>query len=99
MAKQHDTPRHSPVLGEFFFKDVLWDPEQPNRVFNSKNSCDWFIRHNKQALVDAQAIAVHAGRVLVHPQRFASVAQAVALRTAALRMGTTQEAPPDGLTA
>ena len=72
----------SPALGDFLPLESLWDASN-SPIFRGEQSARWFIRTNRLALVEGQAIAIHAGRMLVHPARFLQVAQQVALRSAA----------------
>lgn len=74
------TRRGSPVLGEFQALDTLWTRE--GALFLSEQSARWFIRSNRLALVESEAIAIHTGRTLVHPERFLQVAEKVALKAA-----------------
>ena len=101
MAKQSDNRKQEatqhanlprPVVGQFFAKEVLLDESQAVS-FPSESSLAWFVRNNRVALTEARAIAFHAGRMIVHPARFAAIAEAVALNNAATRIGG--EAPND----
>ncbi len=74
-----------PVLGEYFAFEVLWKSTDPAAIFNSEGAARWFFRNHRSRLSEAKAAAIHTGRVLVHPQRFAEVAEAVALQNAADR--------------
>lgn len=74
--------RGGPVLGEFHPLESLWTVTDVSALFRSEQSARWFLRSHRSALVAGRAIAIHAGRMLVHPQRFTDVAMAVALRLA-----------------
>jgi hypothetical protein len=68
-------------LGGFIALQSLWDAEAAP-LFPSESSARWFIRTHREALVDAQAIAIHTGRTLIHLERFEAVVQRVALQLA-----------------
>lgn len=68
------------MLGEFQPLATLWARE--DALFLGEQSARWFIRSHRIALVESEAIAIHAGRTLVHPERFLQVAQKVALKAA-----------------
>lgn len=78
---------YRPILGEYFSLETLWDTEAPAPLFNSEGAARWFLRKNRVSLVEAKATAIHAGKLLVHPERFAAVAVTVALHNAASRAG------------
>lgn len=75
---------YTPILGGFIPLAALWDERADNGpLFPSESSARWFLRSNRAALVAAEAIAIHAGHMLIHPERFASVAQRIAMERAA----------------
>lgn len=78
---------YRPIFGEFYPLETLWAEDASEPIFASEAAARWFLRNNKLALAEAQAIAIHTGRILVHTARFNAVAQAVALRNAASRAG------------
>lgn len=78
---------YRPILGGFLPLETLWAEDAPQPIFPSQGAARWFLRKNKLALAEAQAIAIHTGRILVHTARFNAVAEAVALRNAASRAG------------
>lgn len=81
-AVLHTPPRKgAAALGDFLPFESLWD-EGGAGIFRSEQSARWFVRNHRPALVEGEAIAIHAGRMLVHPQRFSDVAMSVALRIA-----------------
>jgi len=76
---------YRPIFGEFYSLETLWAEDASEPIFASEAAARWFLRNNKIALAEAQATAIHTGRILVHTARFNAVAQAVALRNAASR--------------
>ena len=74
-------PKSTPVFGSFHSLPILWEPDAG--LFPSESSARWFLRLHRQALIDAEAIAIHTGRILVDPARVSLVAEKVALDTAA----------------
>jgi hypothetical protein len=60
---------------------VAWTPGEA-QIFASEASARWFMRNHKNELVQAEAIALHAGAWHFDPVKFAAVARAVALRRA-----------------
>jgi hypothetical protein len=52
---------------------ALWEGETP--VFPSENSARWLIKQQRQALLDAQALAMHRGRLFFHRERLLQVAR------------------------
>lgn len=75
--------KYTAILGGFIPLCALWDEDAAAvggaPLFPSEHSARWFLRTNYAALVEASAIAVHARRILIHPQRFESVATRLAL--------------------
>lgn len=71
--------KFKPILGGFIPLAALWDEGATGPLFPSEPSARWFVRTNRSALVEAQAIAIHAKRMLIHPDRFQDVATRVAL--------------------
>jgi hypothetical protein len=69
-------------MGGFVPLPALWTPER-GALFPSKPSARWFLSRHRQELLEAQALAMHAGRMLVHPARVEAVALKVALAAAA----------------
>jgi len=80
--------RFVPILGGFVPLAALWDEGANGALFPSEASARWYIRSNREALVEAEALAMHAGRLLVHVPRFETVAQRVAIQHAARREAT-----------
>lgn len=83
--KKTDTPKYPPILGGFIPLGALWDEAGGAALFPSENSARWFIRSHRAELLQAQALAMHAGRMLVDPERFGIVARAVAITMAERR--------------
>ncbi|MBK7549704.1 MAG: hypothetical protein IPI20_18710 [Rhodoferax sp.] len=52
----------------------------PGALYPSRFSADWAVRKYRAELARAQAMAIHRNRRLVNPERFAKVAEDVALR-------------------
>jgi hypothetical protein len=51
----------------------LWEGSTP--VFPSENSARWLLKQQRQALLDAEALALHRGRLFVHRERLLQVAR------------------------
>ena len=79
--------QYAPILGGFVPIAALWESGPGAALFLSECSARWFLKTNRGALVEAEAIAMHAGRILVHLERLESVAQRIALETAKRRHG------------
>jgi len=79
-----EVPR-GPVIGDFYPLDALYQEGADRAIFPSEQSARWFLRQNRPALAQARAIAIHAGRMLVNPDRFRDVAVAVAINAAQTR--------------
>lgn len=77
-----ETGEDGPIFANFFPKSKLYDEKTRPRLFQSETSASWFLRVHREKLVKANAIAVHAGRILVDPDRCAKVAEEVALENA-----------------
>jgi hypothetical protein len=70
----------APGLPGFVPLQSLWQGERA--IFPSESSARWFIRANRDALAEARAVGFHAGRLVIHRERFAFVAEEVAIRLA-----------------
>jgi hypothetical protein len=57
-------PGFSPLL-------ELWTGESP--AFPSENSARWALRQQRQALIDAEALALFRGRLFVHRERLLGI--------------------------
>lgn len=79
-------PTVSPVIGDFFPLAALYAENATGAIFHSEQSARWFLRQNRTALAEAQAIAIHAGRMLVHPDRVRDVAVRVAINAAQVKV-------------
>jgi hypothetical protein len=64
------------VLPGFAPLQSLWEGEAP--LFPSENAVRWLIRQQRQALIDAGALA-HLGRTLVHRERLLEVVRRQAI--------------------
>lgn len=80
----------TPLLSGFVPFSKLWGSKATSN-FPSEGSARWFLRINRDALVKAEALAVHRGRMLVHPERFATAVERIATGAAA---GSVRSAPP-----
>jgi hypothetical protein len=80
---QGNTEQYAPIFGDFVPFPALWAQGPHRSLFPSETSARWFLRANREALVIAQAIAIHGRQTLVHPERFKTIAETVALRKAA----------------
>ncbi len=79
-------PTVSPVIGDFFPLTALYAESAPGAMFPSEQSARWFLRQNRPALAEAKAIAIHAGRMLVNPERVRDVAVRVAINAAQVKV-------------
>lgn len=67
-----------PFMAEFLPLKNLWDgPEAP---YPSEFAARWAIRKMRLELAEACAVAMHRNRLMVHPQRFAAVAENAAVQ-------------------
>jgi hypothetical protein len=66
-----------PFMADFVPLEKLW--EGVNAPYPSEHSARWAVRKLRDDLVKAQAVALHRSRLLVHPQRFAQVAEQAAI--------------------
>lgn len=73
------------ALPGFYPMKVLWEGEQ--RVYPSEWSARWVFSQNRQALVQANAVAFQRGRYLIHQERFRAVVEKSALDEARRRLG------------
>ena len=73
-----------PFMADFVPLEKLWDG--PNAPYPSEYSARWAVRKLRDQLATAQAVALHRSRLLVHPQRFAEVAERAAIEEFACRV-------------
>jgi len=66
-----------PFMAEFQPLKSLWDGA--NAPYPSEHSARWAVRKLRDELAKAQAVALHRSRLMVHPQRFAQVAEQAAI--------------------
>jgi len=85
MAARSKAPKYVPILGGFLPFQALWDEGAAGALFPSETSARWFVRENRDDLVDAEALAMHTGRLYFHPERLAQVARRLALAQARRR--------------
>lgn len=76
-----------PFMAEFQPLKSLW--EGANAPYVSEYSARWAVRKMRDQLAKAQAIAIHRGLVMVHPQRFAQVAEAAAIEEFSSRVSAS----------
>jgi hypothetical protein len=70
-------------MAEFQPLTSLWAGENP--PYPSKYSAQWAVRKLRPDLAQANAMASHRGRLMIHPQRFAEVAERAAIAEFAAR--------------
>jgi hypothetical protein len=66
-----------PFMADFVPLEQLW--EGTNAPYPSEHSARWAVRKLRDELAKAQAVALHRSRLMVHPQRFALVAEQAAI--------------------
>ena len=66
-----------PFMADFVPLEQLW--EGTNAPYPSEHSARWALRKLRDDLAQAQAVALHRSRLLVHPVRFAEVAEKAAI--------------------
>lgn len=81
---QHNStvPGSAAVFGSFYPVQTLWNDSGGSPLFPSEHSARWFLKVNRKALTDAEAIALHTGRMLIDPTRCADVALQIAIARA-----------------
>lgn len=67
----------APFMADFQPLKSLWDGA--NAPYPSEYSARWAVRKLRDELAQAQAVALHRSRLMVHPQRFAEVAERAAI--------------------
>jgi hypothetical protein len=67
----------APFMADFQPLSALWNG--PQAPYPSEYSARWAVRKLGEDLVKSKAVALHRGRYMVHPQRFAEVAEKAAL--------------------
>ncbi len=67
----------TPFMADFQPLSALWDGT--NAPYPSEHSARWELRKLRDALAQSQAVAMHRGRLLIHPGRFAAVAEKAAI--------------------
>ena len=73
----------TPFMAEFQPLRTLW--EGTNAPYPSEYSARWEVRKLRDQLARHQAMAMHRGRMLIHPMRFAEVAEKAAIEQFANR--------------
>ena len=79
------------VLADYKPLKVLWSGNKP--PYQSEQQARWAVRQHREQLATASALALHRGRLLVHPELFVRVVERAALEAAQRRMRRT---PGDG---
>ena len=74
-----------PFMNDFQPLKSLWEGE--NAPYPSEFSARWAVRKLRDELSKAQALALHRNRTMVHPQRFAAVAERAAIAEFSSRSG------------
>ena len=67
----------TPFMADFQPLRSLW--EGNNAPYPSEHSARWEVRKLRDQLAQNQAMAMHRGRMLIHPLRFAEVAEKAAI--------------------
>lgn len=73
-----------PLMPEWRPICALWDGS--DAPYPSEHSARWDLRKLQGALAQAQALAIHRGRIYVHPERFARVKELAAVDSFAQRV-------------
>ena len=76
-----------PFMADFVPLNQLWAGANP--PYPSEFSARWAVRKLRDELARAQAVALHRSRLMVHPQRFAQVAEKAALKEFSVRASAT----------
>jgi hypothetical protein len=66
-----------PILGDYKPLRVLWTGAQP--PYASEQAARWALRQHREQLAAASALALHQGRLLVHPELFVRVVERTAI--------------------
>ncbi len=75
-------------VGRFGPLKSLWSGDTP--FFPSEQSARWALRTQKGSLIEAEALAVHRGRLMVDPDRAAQVIERNAINAAKARLGQSR---------
>lgn len=67
----------TPFMADFQPLRTLW--EGANAPYPSKYSAQWEVRKLRPLLAKHEAMAMHRGRLMIHPLRFAEVAEKAAI--------------------
>jgi hypothetical protein len=87
VIKSNDTGAASvPFMADFQPLSSLWAGQ--NAPYPSEYSARWAVRKLGDDLARAQAVALHRNRLMVHPQRFAQVAEKAAIAQFSSRIAT-----------
>lgn len=77
-TKRKESPK---LFGDFVPLASLWNGRIEG-LFSSEPSARWFIYRNREALLKAEAVAIHVGCMWVHPERFTEAARRIAVAAA-----------------
>lgn len=77
-----------PFMADFLPMNTLWNGS--NAPYPSEHSARWALRKLRDELAMARAVAVHRGSIMVHPQRFAEVAEKAAINEFSSRHAKTR---------
>lgn len=80
--------RATPFMAEFQPIKSLW--EGTNAPYPSEYSARWELRKLRDQLAKNQAMAMHRGRLMIHPLRFAEVAEKAAIDQFADRVAKSE---------
>lgn len=78
----------TPFMADFQPLRALW--EGTNAPYPSEYSARWEVRKLRDQLAKNQAMAMHRGRMLIHPLRFAEVAEKAAIEQFSNRATKTE---------
>lgn len=92
MSKKVKEQQPQSILGGFVPISCLWRVGAKPALFRSELSARWFLRSHREELAESQAIALHAGRLYVHLERFEALALRIAVRDAAKPCGAQADA-------
>jgi hypothetical protein len=82
-AATSSNAHHPPILGGFVPLSTLWERGRAaEALFPSEASARWYLRVHRETLVAERALAMHLGRMYVHPERLEPVVERIALEAA-----------------
>jgi hypothetical protein len=78
-----------PILAGYKPLRVLWTGAQP--PYQSEQQARWALRQHRAQLAAASALALHQGRLLVHPQLFVQIVERSAIEAVQRRVAGHEE--------